>query len=155
MRGDYPNGGSVYSRKAALYTSITMAPITKRYAIRATPEAVWDALTNPKTIRKWGAGPVKMHAHKGRWWHLWGGDVCGRNMQVVKEKKLVQEWYGGDWDKGSKVTFSLKKSKTGTTLTLRHVGVPRDEYAGIKSGWDDYYLGPMKRLLEKGSKKDH
>jgi activator of HSP90 ATPase len=126
-----------------------MKPITKRYVIHAPVADVWDALVNPKTIRAWGGGPVKMHVHQGKWWHLWGGDICGRNLEVVKGKKLAQEWYGGDWDEGSKVTFSLKPTKTGTILSLRQTGVPKEEYADIRDGWDDYYLGPIKELLEE------
>ena len=129
-----------------------MRPIAKRYLIRVPAAAVWDALVSTKTINAWGGGPAKMNGRKAQWWQLWGGDVCGRNLQVVKGKKLVQEWYGGDWDAPSKVVIALKPTKTGTIVTLRHAGVPKEEHAGIRDGWDDYYFGPMKEFLERKKK---
>jgi hypothetical protein len=33
-------------------------------------------------------------------------------------------------------------------LTLTHTGVPDDVAGDFDAGWDDYYLGPLKDLLE-------
>ena len=38
--------------------------------------------------------------------------------------------------------------KIATRLDLEHTGVPDAEAADFDAGWDDYYLGPMKELLE-------
>jgi activator of HSP90 ATPase len=80
---------------------------------------------------------------------LWGGDIYGKNIEVVPEKKLVQEWFNGDWPKPSLVTFTLKPQDNETILELEHLYVPDDEVDEIDQGWDEYYLGPMKEMLEK------
>ena len=79
---------------------------------------------------------------------LWGGDIHGTNTRVVKEKMLVQDWYGGDWPEPSRVKFTIASEERGTKVILVHDGIPDDEVDSIRNGWRDYYLGPMKEFLE-------
>jgi activator of HSP90 ATPase len=80
---------------------------------------------------------------------LWDGDIHGKNIKVVPNKKLVQEWFSGDWEKSSIVTFTLIKKGNKTELNLLHEDVPNEEIKDISDGWKTYYLGPLKQLLEK------
>lgn len=123
--------------------------IKKVYKISAPIEQVWKALVDPKIIDEWGGGPAKMDGKIGTEFRLWDGDIHGKNIEVVEEKKLVQEWFGGDWQEPSKVTFTLESENNKTILQLEHTDVPFDEVDDIDQGWDDYYLGPLKELLEK------
>jgi activator of HSP90 ATPase len=123
--------------------------IKKVYKIAAPAKKVWDALVSQKIIEVWGGGPAKMDDKVGTEFSLWGGDIHGKNIEVVRERKLVQEWFGGDWPKPSIVTFTIKPEKDKTVLELEHTGVPDGEVDDIDAGWDDYYVGPMKDLLEK------
>ena len=127
--------------------------IKQRYLIKAPLEKVWSALTNSEIIGKWGAGPAIMKAEAGFEFSLWGGDIWGKNLEVVNpekgEKKMVQEWYGGEWEVPSIVTLKLNDSNDYTEVILEHKNVPKDEVKDIAAGWKDYYLGPLKKLLEK------
>lgn len=84
---------------------------------------------------------------------LWGGDIHGTNREVIDPpaggKKLVQDWYGGDWDKPSKAVFSLKERNGETEISLTNENVPDDEADDIDDGWNRYYLGEIKKYLEK------
>ena len=123
--------------------------IKKEYHIWAPLEKVWNALVNSKTIEKWGAGPAKMSANVKSKFSLWDGSIHGTNQEVVPQKKLVQEWYSEDDPKtATKVTFSLTHKGGCTTLKLKHVGVSSKSYDSIDKGWDKYYLGEIKKLLE-------
>jgi activator of HSP90 ATPase len=126
-----------------------MKVIKQLHHINAPLEKVWQALTDPKDIDSWGGGPAKMSAKEGTSFSLWGGDIHGKNLEVIGNKKLVQEWFSGDWKKPSKVSFTLKEDKGKTTVSLLHEDVPDDEEADIAEGWDIYYLGEIKKLLEK------
>jgi activator of HSP90 ATPase len=126
-----------------------MKPIKQTYIIKAPIEKVWDALVNAKTIEKWGGGPAKMQSTQMSQFSLWGGDIHGKNTKVVKNKKLVQEWYGGDWEKPSKVVFELSQKDGKTTVKLTHTNLPEGEEKEFEKGWKEYYLGPLKKLLEK------
>lgn len=123
--------------------------IKKIYEINAPVAKVWDALVNPETIKKWGGRPLNMDEQVQTEFSLWDGDIHGKNIEVVKEKKLVQEWFSGDWSKPSIVTFNLQAKDNKTILELEHTDVPDDEVEDVDQGWDDYYLGPIKELLER------
>lgn len=123
--------------------------IKKTYQINASAAKVWEALTNSKIIGDWGGGPAKMSEKEGFKFSLWGGDIFGTNLKSVNGKMLKQVWYGGKWDKPSTVTFDLKEKNGITSLKLSQTGVPMEDVSDIDSGWDDYYLGPLKQLLEK------
>ena len=124
--------------------------LTKSYFIGAPPEAVWRALTDPAVIDVWGGGPAEIRAEAGAAFTLWGGDIYGTVRAAEPPVRLVQEWWGDDeWDEASVATFDLTPEGSGTRLTLEHMNVPDDEAVELDAGWDDYYLGPLKELLER------
>jgi len=125
-----------------------MAQIKKTYHIDAPIEDVWKALTDPEAIERWGAGPVDMKAQRGHRFSLWGGDIYGTVIDVEPPHRLVEEWFGGPWDLPSEATFILAEEDGGTRLELDHDGVPDEEVEEFSAGWDEFYLGAMKRLLE-------
>ena len=105
--------------------------IHKSYIIAAPREAVWVALTQPEAIESWG------------------GDVHGTVVEVDPGFSMLQEWYSGDWDAPSLATFTLSDEPGGgTRLELDNTDVPDHEAADVDAGWDDYYLSPIKKLLE-------
>lgn len=126
-----------------------MKILKQTYLIDAPIILVWHALVDPMMIEKWGGGPAKMDEKVGTKFSLWGGDIHGTNIKVVKEKKLVQDWFGGKWDKPSKVTFNLSSKGDETQIDLVQTDVPDEEFDDIDDGWKQYYLGPLKSLLEK------
>jgi len=123
--------------------------IKQEYLIKAPIEKVWQALTEPKEIDMWGGGPAKMKAEENYEFSLWDGDIHGKNIKVAKGKTLKQEWYSGKWQKPSIVTFDLSEKSGKTTVKLVHTDVPEDEKKSISDGWKDFYMGPLKKLLEK------
>ena len=127
-----------------------MKTIKQTYLIDAPFEEVWKALVDPVYIDGWGGGPAEMDDKKGTKFSLWGGEIWGTNIEVIPNKKLVQEWYskGEIKDKPSKATFELHEDKGKTRLELVHEEVPDDVVDDIDNGWKDYYLGPLKSFLE-------
>lgn len=117
--------------------------------IRSTVDNVWSAMVDPKVIDDWGGGPAQMDENVGTKFKLWGGDIWGSNIEVEPKRKLVQQWYGGQWEKPSVVTFEFVPRKNQTLIKLTHKNIPDNEFDQIADGWKKYYLGPMKELLEK------
>ena len=127
-----------------------MKIIHKTYKIKAPIEKVWQALIDPKIIDDWGGGPAKMDDKAGTHFTLWGGDIYGKNTEVIENKKLAQDWYSKKDQTGpTKVVFSLKSDGSSTELTLNQNQVSDQAYSDLSSGWDDYYCGAIKKLLEK------
>lgn len=116
--------------------------------IAADPEEVFTALTNPFQIELWSGYPADMKPERGYVFSLWEGDIAGVNLEVVAGKKLVQEWFFGENEEASVVTFKLKREGNGTLLTLTHTHIPEEVYEEITEGWKTCYLGSLKDMLE-------
>lgn len=130
-----------------------MKTFSKTYLIKTPKEKVWEALVDPKVIDKWGAGPAKMKAESGTDFSMWGGEIWGKNLDVVPEKRLVQEWHTKDSEGVTKVTISLDETDGETKVSLVHENIEGESaYKDFAEGWDEYFFGPMKELLEKTEK---
>lgn len=103
---------------------------------------------DPEQIEGWGAGPAKMDDQVGTEFQLWGGDIHGKNLEIVKNQKLIQDWYGGDWPHPSKVTINLTKENETTRVELNHENIPDKEVSEFEDGWNRYYFGAIKEYLE-------
>ncbi len=125
-----------------------MKTVKQKYHVEAPVEKVWKSLIDPTEIDGWGGGPAVMDDKVGTEFSLWGGDIHGKNVEVLENKKLVQEWFGGEWDAPSIVTFVLKDRDGETDLELVQTDVPDAEATEIGEGWKDYYLGPLKEYAE-------
>lgn len=123
--------------------------IKQKYLIKAPIEKVWEALVTPAVIDEWGAGPAKMDDLEGSEFSIWGGDIWGKNLKVIKYSQLNQDWYGGNWKVPSKLTINLKSINGSTEVNLVHEGVPKDEEKDFADGWKRDYFGEIKNLLEK------
>ena len=126
-----------------------MKAIKQVYTINTPLEKVWRSLVDPKIIKMWGGGSVVMDDKLGTNFSLWGGEIHGTNTKVVENKELVQDWYGGDWEKPSKVTFKISSKGGQTQIDLIHEDIPDSQVDDIEDGWKRYYLGPLKAFLEK------
>ncbi len=128
--------------------------IEQSYTIKATPAAVWRALTDPKEIEKWSGAWVHFVPQAGAEYAFWNGDIGGVVMEAAPRKKLVQTWKPENWSRtDSVVTFTLSAAKGGTRVDLLHENVEDWDYDATSEGWDVYYLGEIKRMLEaRGAK---
>ena len=124
-----------------------MKAIKQKYKMNASAEKVFDALTNPKIIEIWSGSKAKMSAKKGAKFELWGGDMFGKNLEVIKNKKLVQEWCTSTFV--SKATFILRERGKKSEVELIHENVPEKSHKNYSDGWRDYYLGPMQQMFEE------
>jgi activator of HSP90 ATPase len=125
-----------------------MKSLTQTYSILSPMEDVWNALVDNKTIEGWGGGPADMSEEVDKEFTLWDGSIYGKNIEVIPGEKLVQEWYGGEWEEPSIATFTLETDGDNTTVTLHQENIPDEEFEEIERGWEEYYLGPMKEYLE-------
>ena len=82
--------------------------------------------------------------------------VTGKNLQLIKDKLIVQSWRARDWSKSDvDSTFILLFEQMGndSIITIVHANVPDKHFAGVKAGWDDYYWKPRKKYFAEKTKK--
>ncbi|MBS1497371.1 MAG: SRPBCC domain-containing protein [Bacteroidetes bacterium] len=118
------------------------------YIISAEPEVLYQALTNPATIRLWSGEPAEMSTEAGSEFSLWDGSITGKNILFEKGKKIVQEWYFGDQEEKSIVTIILHTHKQGTSAELRHTNIPDDAFKDMVEGWNEVYFGSLINFYE-------
>ncbi len=120
-----------------------------RIKIKAEPEDIYAALTNPFTIELWSGYKAEMSTEPGSEFSLWEGDIVGKNLEFEENKKMVQQWYFGDQPEPSVVTIKIFEMKNLSQVELVHTNIPEDDYKDICEGWDEYYLGAIKEFFEQ------
>lgn len=146
-----------------------------RVYIKATPQAIWDAITKTEFAQRYGyCVPVEYDLRPGGKYRAFANDgmkkhgapqviIEGEILELDPPRKLVQTWHP-IWDPNSAgepattVTFEIKEDQGGTCkLTVIHdvTGAPvlaktvggEAEQAG--GGWA-WVLSDLKTLLETG-----
>jgi activator of HSP90 ATPase len=120
-----------------------MKTFKKTFRINAEPSDVYSALTNPYTIELWSGYPAEMSTDPESEFSLWEGDITGKNLEFIPDKKIVQEWYFGDQPEKSIVTISVFPDKGNSSVTVEHTNIPDDEYDNIAEGWREFYFGAI------------
>lgn len=120
-----------------------MKTFKKTFKIKAEPSDVYSALTNPYTIELWSGYPAIMSEEPGSDFSLWDGDITGKNVEFVKDKKVVQEWYFGDQSEKSVVTITIYPDKSDSAVNVEHSNIPDGDFADIADGWREYYIGAI------------
>jgi len=120
-----------------------MKTFKKTFKINAEPSDIYSALTNPYTIELWSGYPAEMSTEPGSEFSLWEGDIIGKNIEFIQDKKLVQEWYFGDQQKKSLVTITIAPDRESSQVTVEHSNIPDEEFNDIAEGWKEYYIGAI------------
>ena len=120
-----------------------MKTFKKTFKINAEPSDVYSALTNPYTIELWSGYPAEMSEVPGSDFSLWEGDITGKNIEFIKDKKVVQEWYFGEQNEKSIVTITIQPDKEYSQVTVEHTNIPDEDFAEIAEGWREYYIGAI------------
>ena len=119
---------------------------------KASPHEVYEALMDSKKHSEFSKSKVVISRKVNGKFSAYDGWIAGKNLELVQDKKIVQEWAGVDkaWPKNhiSKVTFIFSKTKNGTKLTFTHEGIPEDWFEDISKGWYDQYWEKMKEFFK-------
>lgn len=124
----------------------------------ATPEEVYDIFLDAKKHSDFTGSPATTNAKVDVEFNAWDGYISGKNLELVKGKKIVQEWETTDWPKGyprSRLELTLTAKKGGTELRMVHSNVPAEQVKSYTSGWRSSYWDPLKEYIanNRSSKK--
>lgn len=123
-----------------------MKNFKKTFHINAEPSDIYAALTNPYTIELWSGYPAQMVALPGEEFSMWEGDITGKILELVVDKKVVQEWYFGEAGLESIVTISISPMGGSSVVVVEHTNIPDDDFENITEGWVEYYMGAIRRF---------
>jgi uncharacterized protein YndB with AHSA1/START domain len=91
--------------------------VTREIVFPASPDEVWEALTEPDQLEEWFANDVELDPHPGgAGIFRWDDGEERRATVVVAEpgERLVL-----DWDEEGEVEFTLEEVEDGTRLLVR------------------------------------
>ena len=126
--------------------------IEQEIVIKTTPHEIYEAFMDSKIHSKFTEGKAKISREIGGSFSVFEGDINGKNVELIPDKKIVQTWRNEDenWPKGyySTIVLILEPVDSGTLIKFTHVDIPEGAYESVKEGWDSYYWEPLKELLE-------
>jgi activator of HSP90 ATPase len=129
--------------------------IKQTVLISATPGDVYDALLNARKHSEFTGSPATANAKTGSTFRAWDGYIEGKNLELVKGKKIVQEWRTTGWPADyppSRLELTLTAKKDATELRMVHSKVPAEQADAYAQGWYDSYWDPLKEYFGRKKK---
>ena len=126
--------------------------ITQTVVVSAAPADVYEAFVNARKHAAFTQSPATGAARVGSAFTAWDGYISGVHRQLVKGRKIVQEWRTTQWPDGappSRLTLTFTKVKGGTVIRMLHANVPAEQADSYRQGWKDYYWTPLKAYFRK------
>lgn len=120
-----------------------MKNFKKYYILPATPEEIYNALTNPLSLQLWTGEKAEMSTEPNSEFNLWDGSITGVNIEFTENKKIVQQWYFGEQTDASVVTIKLHPDGDKTSVELIHTNIPEADFDDIVEGWNDSYFAAL------------
>jgi len=139
-----------------------MADILHGVPIKASPEAVYKAITDPEGLRSWWTTDVEAEAKEGGLgvFRFEGGQVQMRmrvkSLSVGKGVRWqVEEPTPPEWE-GTEISWDLTENEGGTNLLFAHRGWKStgSSFPFINYSWG-YYLLSLVKYLEEGTGFPH
>jgi len=126
-----------------------MKDFKKYFILNATPEEVYNALTNPMAIKIWTNEEATMSTEPDSEFSIMDGTIEGKNLEFEENKKLVQQWYFGEQETPSIVTIKLHAKDEATSVEIRHTNIPDEDYEDIVEGWTEVYFGNLSEFFNE------
>ncbi len=124
----------------------------KVFVPSVSPDDVYDAFVNAKKHAAFTGAAATGSGRVGAKFTAWDGYISGVNRELVKGRKLVQDWQTTEWPDGappSTVEFSFTAAKGGTEIRMVHSNVPAEQADSYRQGWIDYYWEPLKAYFSE------
>jgi activator of HSP90 ATPase len=114
----------------------------------APPQRLYEALLDGKQFTALTGAPAEINSDVGGAFSLFGDRIVGRNVELVKNQRIVQAWRPKSWPEGvySIVRFELKSRGQGTRLLFDHVGFPEGEHNHLSEGWENHYWNSLRKI---------
>jgi activator of HSP90 ATPase len=105
-----------------------------------------------KPIPAWTSTPAEIDATSGGSFSLFGGQIEGRNIELVPGVRVVQAWRVAGWEPGeySLTRFELRPRDSGTTLVFDHSAFPPEAHDDLDAGWHSMYWKPIRVHVASG-----
>jgi activator of HSP90 ATPase len=114
------------------------------------PSVIYTAWLDSKEHSEMTGGAAVCSDEIGQEFTAWDGYISGKNKQLIKNEKIVQNWRTTEFDESdpdSELQIDLKETEDGCLLTLTHSNIPEGQ-SNYEQGWIDHYFIPMKEYFK-------
>lgn len=117
--------------------------------LKSDPQHIYDVLLDAKQFKAFTGVPAEIDPKPGGAFSMFGGQIVGRNVELVRNQRIVQAWRPTHWDPGvySIVQFELRPRGSGTLVVLEHKGFPEGDFDHLEWGWNAHYWEPLKKYF--------
>ncbi|WP_205686913.1 SRPBCC family protein [Chitinophaga rhizosphaerae] len=139
-------------------------PLIVERTYPATPQKVWDAITDPDKMRVWYFDTKGFKVEKGTEFSFdcFCDETLFRHLcvvtEVVPQRKIAYTWRYEGFPGNSEVTWELFPENGGTRLKLTHTGLesfPQDHPSFVRSsfmgGWGDFLDRALPEFLQQAA----
>jgi activator of HSP90 ATPase len=116
----------------------------------SSPEAVYRTFLSSKEHAQFTGSEAKCSTRVGGRFTAWNKYISGKNVKLVKDKVIVQEWKTSEWPEGygpSILKISLKNEGEGTQVSMIQSRVPASQIDQYDKGWHESYWEPLKQYF--------
>ncbi|KXN72368.1 hypothetical protein CONCODRAFT_75268 [Conidiobolus coronatus NRRL 28638] len=112
----------------------------------ASAHDLYNVLVDQKLINAWSRANATFPTEVGKEFSLFDGNITGKVLELVADKKIVQSWRLKTWPAGhySTVTFALEQQSGSCNLVLEQTGVPLGEQDVVRTNWEQFYWNRIK-----------
>jgi activator of HSP90 ATPase len=120
--------------------------IKQSITLSTSPDRVYQALTSAEEFSNVTGAPAVISEDEGGVFSCFGGQITGRNIELVPNKRIVQAWRAGPWPDGvySIVRFEISDTGASTKVDLEQTGYPDGGEEHLEGGWHKMYWDPLK-----------
>jgi len=119
-----------------------LKPSFKRSFKNTTPKALYELYMDAKKHSTATGAAAKISGKVGGSFSARNGYITGKNLQLVKNKLIVQTWRAQDWNKDdldSTFIIALQPKGNDVVLQVVHANVPDEQAKEIDKGWYEFY----------------
>jgi activator of HSP90 ATPase len=119
-----------------------------------TPQVLYNLYLDAKQHHASTGVTARIKEKEGSSFSVYDGYATGRNLQLIKDKLIVQSWRASDWTENDiDSTFVIRLEPKGKDVVVHatHANVPDNQAKSLDKGWHDYYWTPWKKFLKASS----
>src|SRR5687767_525849 len=116
----------------------------------ATPKDLYELYMDEKKHSIATGAPAKISTKGGSGYSAHSGYITGKNLQLVKDRLIVQSWRAQSWsadDVDSTFIIYLEPQGADTLLHAVHANLPDSAVESINTGWPKMYWEPWRLYL--------
>ncbi len=114
-----------------------------------SPATIYKAWLDSEDHTGMTGGDARCSDVEGEEFMAWDGYITGKNIRLVKDRKIVQHWRTSEFDDSdpdSELIIEISEVEGGCEVMLTHNGIPEGQ-PDYEQGWIENYFIPMKEYF--------